>query len=262
VRRNHLFKYFRSGTSSILKLNITLWPQPRHREDDDISFTMAIYGSPILVDSSKVRAATLRFDSALGALVTADEATGARLLQMAAAERSEAIEMTAMPSAGTSAAVPPVGVAPPLDSSSRPLSLEPMTSVKLVYRPLLPIDPRTLNAVCLHPVYVFFFWATCAATVAVFAVPSLNPTSVAQFTILMIIWNSFIIAEFGRIDRALLYHCVKSFDFIFLFVYMTVFVTLQLYAGLTDPASAFNDTRPEPEMFRANIAAKYAMLLV
>ncbi len=275
---------------------------------------IALYGSPILVESAAVRGVTDKYDAALDALVSPDAAVAAAVAESdqarhvrdaanhdggllidaeTAAADGAAVEMMV---ASFSHALPQLDrvqdqmrdqqqpedqqqqqeqqefdrqavdeSASAADDSSEPddasasapptAELQPLTAVKLLYRPLLPIDPRKLNKFYLHPAYAVFFWTTCVFTILMFGITSWNPTGVAHFTIMMIIWTGIIILEYGRLDRVLLYHCVKSFDLVFLFVYLTGFVTLQLYATLGH-ASAFEDTRPQADIVRTNIAAK------
>lgn len=299
--RCHLVKYFRGGTSSILKLSITLWPIPRQSDGDEIAFMIALYGSPILVESQAVRAVTEKYDAALDALLSPEAAVAAAVADFdesrhrrdssnhdgllidaeTAAADGAAVEMMVASFSGTlpqqeqaqrdqqqeqdhgqeaasidDPACPDDITVESVESASAPSAeLEPLTSVKLVYRPLLPIDPRKMNKLYFHPAYAVFFWTTCVFTILMFGLTSWNPVTVPHFTLMMMVWTTLIVLEYGRLDRALLFHCIKSFDFVFLLVYLGGFVTFQLYTVLND-ASSFEDTRPAADILRANIAAK------
>ncbi len=310
-----MVKYFRGGISSILKLNITLWPLPRRSDGEEIAFMIAIFGSPILVEPAAVRAAMDKYDTALDALVSPDAAVAAAVAEADKARHNRNAsnhdgyrllfdaEMAAPDGAAVEMMVASLSETlpqhhqvqdkqqpqhdqvqihqhaqdhqldrqkelnqdfhPGLDESASPADevdeLEPLTIVKLVYRPLLPIDPRKLHKFYLHPAYAVFFWTICISVTLMASIPAWNPVGVAHFTVVMISCTALGACEYGRLDRALLFHCLKSFDFMFLFAYLIGFVTFRLCTVL-EIASAREDTRPKADIWRTNIVAKCVFL--
>jgi hypothetical protein len=129
----------------------------------------------------------------------------------------------------------------PSPSPSSCPQLQPLLCRTFVYHPLLPISGFALHRFVRSRPYRYLFNLCAVACIVIFAVPDFHPTSLWSFIVSLLIFTSFGICEFGRLDRDLSKMLLTTFDFWFLFAYLVVFVTFQLYAALYFPGTFLHE---------------------
>jgi hypothetical protein len=129
-------------------------------------------------------------------------------------------------------------------SVARKIGYVPLVSALLPYRPLF-CSIGFLNRVINSKLYRYgiLAWGVLLVTAYGFQNSPIGPQNWYTFVPLVVITSGFIAFEIARVDRFLLYHLMRQFDFWFLVISLLGYIISEVYSQMSQPERCYNIQR-------------------